>query len=649
MLAYIRNRHLLLTDLLLLTVAAYMSFVLRLDNWHLGRYWLGWAALTGIALTVIPASLYALHCYSRYWRYASVDELSLLAAAASLGAVLAGCLGFVSHWSVGGSIPIPRSVPIIFWLLALLAIAVPRMGLRLLMLLPPRRSQLQAPVRRTLVVGAGDAGEILVRALRRNPRHGTMMIGFVDDDPQKHGMRIHGFPVLGPISDLPRLIHAYHADQVIIAIANLPGKRLREITMLCDRAAVRTRIIPALHELIDERFLLSQVREVRIEDMLRREPVQTDTSAVRDLIRGRRVLVTGGGGSIGSELCRQVLNCEPAELVILGHGENSIFEIHNELNVRLTARTRAGREPCKLKALIADIRAQRRIHAVFAEHRPEIVFHAAAHKHVPLMEENPAEAVTNNLLGTRNVVEAAQAVGVQRFVMISSDKAVNPTSVMGATKRAAELVVLQAAAASGRPYVTVRFGNVLGSRGSVVLTFKKQIVEGGPVTVTHPEMRRYFMTIPEAVQLVLQAATIGVGGEVFALDMGEQIKILDLALDMIALSGLEVGQDIDVQFTGVRPGEKLYEELFITGEEYQRTSHRQIFIVTNASSLVPENLFEQIESLAAAALQDDKAAILDGLRCLVPEFRRLDEGQNTEDDVSALQARAIGAAAPPSL
>lgn len=369
------------------------------------------------------------------------------------------------------------------------------------------------------------------------------------------------------------------------------------------------------------------LRNVQIEDLLRRTPVQTNIAAVSGLLGGKRILISGGGGSIGSELCRQALRCRPSEIIVLGHGENSVFEIQNELGRQVAAyNSGAGSDSawdhkCRLTAIIADIRFADRIQSVFEEYRPHIVFHTAAHKHVPLMEANPAEAITNNVLGTRNLLNAALAVGVDRFVMVSSDKAVNPTSIMGACKRAAELLVHQAAKVSGRPYVAVRFGNVLGSRGSVVLSFRQQIASGGPVTVTDPAMRRYFMTIPEAVQLVLQAAVLGTGGEVFILDMGEPVKIVDLARDMIELSGLEVGRDIDIVFTGIRPGEKLYEELFVTGEVYHRTQHDKIYIAANASSFVPPFLDEVIEELAIAAQQNDPQAIRCALQKLIPEFQ----------------------------
>jgi FlaA1/EpsC-like NDP-sugar epimerase len=331
------------------------------------------------------------------------------------------------------------------------------------------------------------------------------------------------------------------------------------------------------------------------------------------MIYNQKVLVTGAGGSIGSELCRQLLSFRPAALILVGHGENSIFTIYHEL-LPFAGST-------ELIPLIADVRFPQRLQVIFETYRPDMVYHAAAHKHVPLMEHNPCEAITNNVIGTRNVLQAAQAVQVKRFVMISTDKAVNPTSIMGASKRTAEFLVHQAAAQSGRAYVAVRFGNVLGSRGSVVLTFKQQIAQGGPVTVTHPDITRFFMTIPEAVQLVLQASVIGQGGEVFVLDMGEPIKIVDLAKDLIELSGLKVGQDIEIQFTGLRPGEKLYEELFIPGENYHRTQHEKIFIAENASHFVPENINEKIQTLWQIAEIGDRPALIHQLQQLIPELK----------------------------
>lgn len=607
----IRNRHFLLLDVLLLSLAAYLSFVLRLEHLEIGRYW-PTAVFFGLTALLFLITIFQLTgIYSRYWQYASVDELLLLIGAVTSGTLAAAVATFTSDFILQTSWELPRSIPLIYLLLALAATAGPRLAVRTLALYE-RRGQPVMPMRRVLIVGAGDAGEMIAREMVKNLHLGMLPVGFVDDDQQKHGVRIHGIPVLGDRYDIPRLVAQQEVRQVVIAMPAAPGKVIREIVAICEQARVQTKIMPGIYELLGGQVSVNQLRNVDIEDLLRREAVQTDTTAVRAMLKGKRVLITGAGGSIGSELCRQVLQCQPAEMVLLGHGENSIFAIYHEL-LRLNERVR-------LTPIIADVRFGERLRAIFKQYRPEVVFHAAAHKHVPLMEVNPGEAVTNNVLGTRNLLAAAQAAGVQQFVMISTDKAVNPTSIMGGSKRVAELLVHQAAVQTGKPYVAVRFGNVLGSRGSVVLTFKQQIAAGGPVTVTHPEMKRYFMTIPEAVQLVLQAATIGQGGEVFVLDMGEPVKIVDLARDLIELSGLRVGRDIDIVFTGMRPGEKLFEELFIPGEDYRRTRHEKIFLAANASRLLPPELDAWVDALVAAAVQEDKTAVYRNLQTLVPEF-----------------------------
>jgi len=498
-------------------------------------------------------------------------------------------------------------------------------------------------------MGAGDAGAMIVREMQSNPHLGLEPVGFLDDDLGKHDVRIHGVPVLGDRHAILEMVKKHKASQVIIAMPTVPGVEIRDIVHICDEAGVRARIIPGMYEILDGTVSVNQLRDVRIEDLLRRDPVHTDISAVREMLRGKQVLVTGGGGSIGSELCRQILRCEPAALTLVGHGENSIFEITNELTKLEAGNSKLKTGNSKLETessiqhpassiqypvssiqpIIADIRFPERIRAVFEEYRPEIVFHAAAHKHVPLMESNEVEAVTNNVLGTRNVVEAAVATGVERFLMISTDKAVNPTSVMGTSKRVAELIVQAAARRTGRAFVAVRFGNVLGSRGSVVPFFQKQIAAGGPVTVTHPEMKRYFMTIPEAVQLVLQAAVLGKGGEVFALDMGEPVRIADLAGDLIRLSGFEPGRDIDIVFTGLRPGEKFYEELFADQEIHKRTQHEKIFVCPNgAGPGCPPGEFEAaVDALVRAAHRGEARRVRQLLADLVPEYRPGGEGE----------------------
>ncbi|GAB4118746.1 MAG: nucleoside-diphosphate sugar epimerase/dehydratase [Roseiflexaceae bacterium] len=637
----IRNRYFFGSDLVLLPVAVYLSFVLRLDDPFVTNFMPGMVLFMGISMVVTLVIFQAMRMYSRYWRFASIDELVLLGSSVTGAAILTGIIALAANQYLPSSFVIPRSVPFIYTLLALLVTAGPRLAIRLISRHRPQPvTGNRIPV---MIMGAGSAGSMMLRELRANPQVGMDVIGFVDDDPAKRGMSIQGVAVLGAKEDIPMLVAKHSIQQIVIAMPTASGKAIREVKSICEQCNVRPRIIPGIYELLDGKVSINQIRDVQIEDLLRRKPIRTNTTAVGELIQGRRVLITGAGGSIGSELCRQVLRFAPSEMILLGHGENSIFTIENELRKILPPET-------TLKAVIADIRFAERVRSVFNECKPEIVFHAAAHKHVPLMEANPAEAVTNNILGTRNLLQAAQAVDVDQFVMISTDKAVNPTSIMGTSKRIAELLVHQAAKMSGKPYVAVRFGNVLGSRGSVVLTFKQQIAAGGPITVTHPEMVRFFMTIPEAVQLTLQAATLGRGGEVFTLDMGEPVKIVDLARDMIELSGLEVGRDIDIAFSGMRPGEKLYEELFVPGEDYKRTIHEKIFIACNASTLVPRTLTESIASLELAAYRGDTQMILRLFQSLVPQMRRpgSDPQPSTpqvaavDDSTQPLLVRAVG-------
>jgi FlaA1/EpsC-like NDP-sugar epimerase len=615
------NSHLLLLDILVLTLTPWVGMLLRVGDFGMigprpGSF-IGYAAA---ALALRIGIFAAMGMYRRYWRYATVDELLHIGTTVFV-ATLASELLILLYGALDQHMP--RSLPLIEGLLILVACGASRFSIRLAERLLRGHA---VGGRRVLVFGAGSAGQGTVKELQANPQLGLVPVCFMDDDAAKKGLRIHSLPVLGGRENFAEVVRQYGIQQVIIAMPTAPGMVIREVLELAETAGVPAKTVPGIYEILDGSVNVDSIRNVEIEDLLRRDPVHTDIGAVRELVRGKRVLITGGGGSIGSELCRQVLRCGPAELVLVGHGENSVFETHNEL--KILQKRHGGHHqngsgesaPTKIEAVIADVRFPDRIRKVIGDHRPQIVFHAAAHKHVPLMELNPSEAVTNNIIGTRNLLDAALELGVERFVMISTDKAVNPTSIMGASKRAAELLVLRAARESGKPFVAVRFGNVLGSRGSVVLTFKKQIAAGGPVTVSDDRMRRYFMTIPEAVQLVLQAAVLGKGGEVFTLDMGDPVKIVDLARDLIELSGFEVGRDIDIVYTGVRPGEKLYEELFIEGENYKRTHHEKILIAQNASSFVPREFAELIARLQQAAAKDDIGAIRQALKALIPEY-----------------------------
>lgn len=610
--ANFRNRHFFILDILFLGLTPTLALLLRLDRLTVPEIYVnGLLIYTALAVVSRLITFHALNLYRRFWRYATVDDMLQIVTAVLLSSIFIVSAFAILRAIFPASISLPRSLYLIDPLLVTLFVGGSRFAMRVQAQHGPFKPNSRS--RRVLVVGAGDAGSMIMREIQNNRHLNLIPVGFVDDDSRKQHMQIYGLPILGGRANLPDILRDYKVQQVIIAMPNAPGSIIREVVTTCERLGISAKTLPGISELVDGRVTVNQLRKVQIEDLLRRDPVQTDIAAVRELLAGRRILITGGGGSIGSELCRQVLRCQPRELVLLGHGENSIFESYHELQ-------RLNQAGVKITAVIADIRFPARILGLFQQHKPEIVFHAAAHKHVPLMELNPAEAITNNVLGTRNLLRAAVATGVSHFVMISTDKAVNPTSVMGASKRAAELLVHQAAQQSGRPYVAVRFGNVLGSRGSVVLTFQRQIAAGGPVTVTHPEMTRFFMTIPEAVQLVLQAAVLGRGEQVFVLDMGQPVKIMDLARDLIELSGLQVGRDIDITFSGLRPGEKLFEELFVTGEAYQRTGHEKIFIAANASAFIPDDLEESLKALEGAAMRQDGLAIRRCLQALIPEY-----------------------------
>jgi len=620
----LRNRHFFLLDLTLLPAAVVLAFLLRLDLDGVQVYAPAIPLFIAVALPIKLIIFRWLGLYGRFWRYASVDELLLIATATTVSTVATATLWFGLILPLTETMGVldlpgfPRSVPFIDGLLTLVVVGGPRFAVRLVERTRQRRHRRprqQGFQKQVLIMGAGDAGALIVKEMKSNPQLGLMPVGFVDDDESKRGVRIHGVPVLGSRERIPELVQKHQVDEVIIAMPTAPGRAIREVVDICHRAGVSARTMPGLYDILAGQVSVSQIRPVDIEDLLRREPVHTDVQAISSYLRAACVLVTGAGGSIGSEICRQVARYEPARLVLLGHGENSIFTIANELQWRWP------RLP--VYPAIADIRDPDRLRQVIGAHRPEIIFHAAAHKHVPLMEQNVAEAVSNNVLGTANLLRLAETYQVSRFVLISTDKAVNPASVMGATKRVAELLVQEAAQRSGRIYVAVRFGNVLGSRGSVVPIFQDQIARGGPVTVTHPEVRRYFMTIPEAVQLVIQAAALGQGGEVFLLDMGEPIRIVDLARDLIELSGLEVGRDVEIVYTGLRPGEKLFEELFVPGEEYAPTRHAQIFISHNSGHAPgwPVNLEQMVEELIALARQGDERQVRAKLTEIVPEFQ----------------------------
>ncbi|MDF5718731.1 MAG: nucleoside-diphosphate sugar epimerase/dehydratase [Rhizonema sp. NSF051] len=621
----LRNRHLFIGDIFGFTTIPFLSLLLRFDgNLAIATYLPELVRATILFLVVKLSVFRRFGFYRRYWRYASVEELIyiaiLMAAVVFLQTLLFYGFYYVPYFAFA---KLPQSLPFIDGLLSCIFIGALRFSVRVVEKLSTRRVVFNPP-ECVLIVGAGSAGVSLVQEMQRNPQLGFYPVAFIDDNPRKLNARIYGIPVLGDRYLIPEAVKSLQIRKVIIAMPTVSGRVIREIVDICKATGIQTCTLPGINEIINGRVRVDSIRDVRIEDLLRREPVQTDLERVAHFLEGKKVLITGAGGSIGSELCRQIYKGRPAEMILIGHGENSVFNIQQELEQLVQVLKNDGKaqgHTPRIFTFICDIRFQDRLKHAFEEFYPEVIFHAAAHKHVPLMELNPSEAITNNVLGTKNLLELALQYDVKNFVMISTDKAVNPTNVMGASKRTAEMLVLQAAKQSGKPYVAVRFGNVLGSRGSVVPTFQKQIAAGGPVTVTHPNICRYFMTIPEAVQLVLQAALLGRSGEVLMLNMGEPVKIVDLAKQLIRLSGYEVNEDIDIVFTGLRPGEKLFEELFISGEEYEPTQHEKLFVVKNASRIIPEDLAVTVEALCKAAAKNDANHIIFLLQQLVSGYK----------------------------
>lgn len=521
----------------------------------------------GIILGYICSSIFIFwicRCYHSLWRYAGEEELITIVVACSIAIIT----NHLIHIYMG------IKFSITFYILNVILITSLTGGTRLLYRIGRRiliRTSFNEKYSNVLIVGAGSAGDMVIQELKNNPKLLKKPIGILDDDIRKKGRRIHNIPILGSIKDINKVVEKYNVDETILAIANIDKQQKKNIIEICKQSKCKLRTIPGVYEIIDGKVDIKKIRDVQIEDLLGREPVKVNLGEMSEYLQDKVVLVTGGGGSIGSELCRQAANFNPKQLIILDNYENNAYAIQQELK-------RKYGDELNLKTIIASIREEKRMDEIFKKYTPDIIFHAAAHKHVPLMEDSPSEAIKNNIFGTKNIAQLADKYRAKRFVLISTDKAVNPTNIMGATKRAAEMIIQTMNETSQTEFVAVRFGNVLGSNGSVIPLFKKQIEEGGPVTITHPDIIRYFMTIPEAVQLVIQAGAMAKGGEIFVLDMGDPVKIVDLADNLIRLSGFEPNVDIKIKFTGLRPGEKLYEELLMSEEGLKNTEHKKIFI-----------------------------------------------------------------------
>lgn len=628
-----RNRYFLLADLVLLPLAVIISFALRFLESEWPEHFQLVLIYAGLTTLLKPLVFYFFGLYRRHWRYASANDLLnitfvMFIASAVVMVVVTSLVTLL----VPLSRTIPRSIPFLDWLISTAFIGGVRFATRLTWERPIGElvrqtfggQQIRQTRKRVLIVGAGDAGAMVAREMKSNPHLKLEPVGFTDDNPAKIGILLRDLPVLGASIDLPRLVRTHQVDEVLIAMPTAPGKAIRRIVNLCQEADVKYKTIPGIYELISGRVSVNYLRDIQIDDLLRREPVEVDEPGISSYLTGKCVLITGAGGSIGSELTRQVARYNPATLILLGHGENSIYTITQEI--------RSTFLDLNVQACIADIRDTERIEHVFQHYQPQVVFHAAAHKHVPLMEVNVCEAVSNNILGSQVILKAACQTEVERFVLISSDKAVDPVNIMGATKRVAELLVKDMSQQHQRDFVSVRFGNVLGSRGSVIPLFQQQIAQGGPITITHPDMERFFMTIPEAVHLVIQAGALRQAGEVFVLDMGQPIKISNLARDMIELSGLKPDEDIDIVFTGIRPGERLTEHLFSTRETVEPTSHPKILAITNSSVNDHFALQQAIEDLKKAVARQDETEAYTILSNLLP---------NAELKESFLTARLI--------
>ena len=607
----------MLGDAIIINIAFVLAFLLRFEGSffisnvaqrHFDVYFSNIVTITLIKLVIY----YIFGLYRNLWKYASIYEVFQI-----VGTTVVANTAVVSYMFLTQD-PLPRSIFVIVVLLDIVLIGGLRFSFRASRSLRDRmgdrtlRKKSGIKQKRSLIIGAGEAGAQVIKELRNHKELNSIPVAVIDDNDEKYGARINGVPVVGDRYAIRKAVEKYRIDEIIIAIPSMQRQEIRGVIEECNKTKCKLKIVPGLSELIDGEVSIQTIREVKIEDLLGREPVKLDMEGIQGYIKDRVVLVTGGGGSIGSELCRQIAAVKPKKLLILDNYENNAYAIQNEI--------RRTYPDVDLFTIIASVREKERMDEIFAAHRPQVVFHAAAHKHVPLMEDNPQEAVKNNIFGTRNVAECADKYQSDRFVLISTDKAVNPTNIMGASKRVAEMVIQALDKESDTEFIAVRFGNVLGSNGSVIPLFKEQIEKGGPVTVTHEEVTRYFMTIPEAVQLVIQTGSMAKGGEIFVLDMGEPVKIVDLARNLIRLSGFEPDVDIEIKVVGLRPGEKLYEELLLDGEGLEDTCHEKIFV---GKPMYTDFKFLQRElEILWETLDKEGGEIKDYMEKIVPTYKQ---------------------------
>jgi FlaA1/EpsC-like NDP-sugar epimerase len=611
-----RRPMIILAHIIAFAASLMLSFLV-VNEMQLRRSWFELYPSLLLFFLIIKLPIFGLfRQYRGWWRYVGISDLFGILRASFISTLIIVALWTIIGYSDRLFINLPASldkvaegVCIADMFTTVLILGGLRMVIRLYY--EEFRSVEAGRLKRFLIVGAGNAGEALLREIHRMPVTQYEVIGFIDDDPNKQGINIHGISVLGTVDQLPRICAERNIEEIAIAMPSATHQQLRRVIQVCQGTKIRFRTVPSITDIASGKFRVSQIRDVDINDLLGREAVQLDLDLIEAFAKDKIILVTGAGGSIGSEMCRQLCHFKPRLLLLIEQAENPLFFIENELYKTFPS--------VSIESIICDITDKSRVEQLFNQYKPQVVIHAAAHKHVPLMELNPGEAIKNNVGGTQTIADASDKYGTTNFVMISTDKAVNPTSIMGSSKRIAEMYIQDLSRTSNTHFVTVRFGNVLDSQGSVVPIFKKQIAEGGPVTVTHPEMKRYFMTIPEASQLVLQAATMGKGGEIFVLDMGEPVKVVDLARELITLSGFRPGEDIEIVFTGPRPGEKLFEELRIEGEDMQRTRHPKIRIWKNIP-MDREKLRSGINELMNISKNQNHREIIHKIKELIPEY-----------------------------
>jgi FlaA1/EpsC-like NDP-sugar epimerase len=588
--------------------ATVVAYLIRLDGFPSG-YVTQMLLVTGLLAPVKIASVWFFRTHRQAWRNTSFADLFRLNRMVGLVSILflTGVLLLRNTYAV------PFSIPVLDFLLGVIILCSFRAAVRFLIKYRVPNKKPGSSKKRVLIVGAGESGSNVVREMLKHPKEGLKPVAFLDDDKQKQGQEVNGIPVVDAISEMPIVAEELSVDEILIAMPSETGDTIRRVVEVARSTGIHYRIIPGLYDLVSGKVTIKQIREVDVEDLLRRKQVELQTDRIREYVEQKAILVTGAGGSIGSEIVRQISRFNPRKVILVGRGENSIYELICQLN----------REYKNLNVIprICDIRDWESLSYIFRSEKPDVIYHAAAHKHVPLMEQNPSQAILNNVKGTQNLINLAVDHHVSHFINISTDKAVNPSSIMGATKRISEHIVQQAAnrLQNARVFVSVRFGNVLGSRGSVIPVFKRQIEEGGPVTVTHPDMVRYFMTIPEASQLVLQAGALNQNGAIYLLDMGEPVNIEQMARDLIRLSGFEPDKDIEIKYTGVRPGEKLFEELSTDRENLEETVHEKIYI-SKLNGGYP-NLDTHLESLFSAAKDRDKKSIEMEIKRIIPSFR----------------------------